>query len=67
MFSSISFEAGADVRDVRTYDVAGDANLMRSIESAVARHHGWREVESSEIRDRLRPGWRHPFLAPEQR
>jgi hypothetical protein len=55
------------MRDLRTYDVPGDAELMRVAEGAVQRLSGWRKAESESILERLKTGDKHPFLTPEER
>ena len=55
------------MRDLGTYDVPGDAEMMRLAEAAVGRLKGWRKAETEEILARLRSGARHPFLKVEER
>ena len=55
------------MRDLGTYDVAGDAELMRLAEAAVGRLKGWRKAETADILDRLKSGAAHPFLRVDER
>jgi len=55
------------MRDLGTYDVGGDTELMRLAEAAVGRLKGWRKAETADILDRLKSGAAHPFLRVDER
>ena len=55
------------MRDLGTYDVAGDAELMQLAGAAVARLTGWRKAGTEHILERIKTGAKHPFLKVEER
>jgi hypothetical protein len=55
------------MRDLGTFDVAGDAELMRLAEAAVARLKGWDKHQPADVLERLKTGAKHPLLKPEER
>ena len=55
------------MRDLGTYDVTGDAELMRLAEAAAARAGRWHRGAAGDIVARLKSGARHPLLGVEER
>lgn len=55
------------MRDLGTYDPAGDAELMRLAEAAAAKAGRWRKGIAEDTLERIRTGARHPHLKVEER